>query len=107
MILSYDNVRKSDDCIRVLPDSPFLAVRLVVSFLVFSPDIGMTILGTVNKQSCDHIGLIVLGAFNASISSLQIRQDTMEWREEAGEWFHIGSGRSICVGDEIPFCLLE
>jgi DNA-directed RNA polymerase I subunit RPA43 len=40
--------------------------------LVFEPVKGRKLTGVVNKVSVDHIGLLVMGIFNASISSSEV-----------------------------------
>lgn len=40
----------------------------------------------VNKVSPDHIGLLVLGVFNASIPSDQIRKGEFEWDSDEFKW---------------------
>lgn len=105
-------------------DSPFVHFRVAASFVLFAPVVGSTIgrywrvavcfhsllpsmrianddrmrlVGVVNKQSSDHIGLLVYGIFNASIPSAAIR-DAFSWHEQEQAWVLDATGEVVDHG---------
>lgn len=50
-----------------MDESPFIRFNVTADCLVFKPQRGMEITGTVNMLGLHYVGLIVGGLFNASI----------------------------------------
>ena len=69
--------------------------------------------GTVNKQSSDHIGLLAFGIFNAAISSERIPRDRFSWHDEERAWLldgtgdEDGDGEVVDHGTELCFVIEE
>jgi len=62
-------------------------IILPISFtaLLFAPKIGQKLIGIVNQVGADHIGLLVLGIFNASIPLQNIRKEFIR-QEDTEKW---------------------
>jgi DNA-directed RNA polymerase subunit E'/Rpb7 len=68
VVLSYHSVKPDTDC-KIHNESPIMHLNTRVKLIHFSPVAGDLLYGVVNKFSADHIGLLVYGIFNASISA--------------------------------------
>ncbi|OZJ06621.1 hypothetical protein BZG36_00379 [Bifiguratus adelaidae] len=78
IVLSHSNLVIPQPKARIINDSPFAHFWITVDFLVWKPKRGSRLVGTVNLQSADHIGLLIYGTFNASIPREYIPSD-FEW----------------------------
>ncbi|KAF1802092.1 hypothetical protein V8B55DRAFT_1476918 [Mucor lusitanicus] len=88
IILAHSDVQFTADKGKILYDSPFCHFFITVKFLVWKPKRGTKLVGRINLQSEDHIGLLIYGTFNASIPKSRIPSSTYEWKineEEAVE----------------------
>jgi DNA-directed RNA polymerase subunit E'/Rpb7 len=54
-------------------DFPLMHFNVKADFIVFAPKVGAQLSGKINQVSCDHVGLLVHGCFNASIPSAQLK----------------------------------
>ncbi|KAJ3348439.1 hypothetical protein HDU83_001325 [Entophlyctis luteolus] len=104
--LAYSNIKILDDAAKVLFDSPFCHVYASVNFVMFAPRIGSLQVGVVNKVSSDHIGLLVHGVFNASITSEHIRHNEYKFNNSTKSWkrYHPGgspTGEAIAPGSVV------
>ncbi|KAI9145610.1 hypothetical protein BKA69DRAFT_1048619 [Paraphysoderma sedebokerense] len=79
VVLSYSNLKFMEKEARIMYDSPFMHFNISCTLLVFSPLVGSRIVGTINKQSTDHIGLLIYNFFNASIPSDKIPKSKFEY----------------------------
>lgn len=79
--------------------------------MVFRPVVGLTLKGKVNKVliifiiiqiSDQHIGLLVHGLFNASISH-DILPSTYSYDEDSRCWFNSETSGAIKIGTDITF----
>lgn len=52
----------------------------VGDFIILFSDVYFKIVGRINLQSEDHIGLLIYGTFNASIPKSRIPSSTFEWK---------------------------
>ncbi|KAI9492168.1 hypothetical protein BDB00DRAFT_788955 [Zychaea mexicana] len=80
IVLAHSNLEFLTDKGKILYDSPFCHFFVRVKFLVWKPRKGTKLVGRINLQSQDHIGLLIYGTFNASIPSKSIPTDVYEWR---------------------------
>ncbi|KAI7848201.1 hypothetical protein BDC45DRAFT_524007 [Circinella umbellata] len=85
IVLAHSNLELLTDKGKILYDSPFCHFFVRVKFLVWKPQKGTKLVGRINLQSQDHIGLLIYGTFNASIPSKSIPSDTFEWRASETE----------------------
>jgi DNA-directed RNA polymerase I subunit RPA43 len=88
IILAHSDVQFTADKGKILYDSPFCHFFITVKLLVWKPKRGTKLVGRINLQSEDHIGLLIYGTFNASIPKSRIPSSTFEWKineEEAVE----------------------
>ena len=71
--MSYN--KKSIKCLgnsgMIFDEDPAIHLKLQVEFIIFQPTVGCTLKGTVNKVAKNHIGCLVHGCFNASVSRPQ------------------------------------
>ncbi|KAJ1336483.1 hypothetical protein BSLG_007267 [Batrachochytrium salamandrivorans] len=86
VVLAYSNVELTSSEGHIMDESPFSFFNIRALFTLFSPKVGSTLYGVVNKVSPDHIGLLVYGMFNASIPSSHIRHDEFYWDTDGHAW---------------------
>ncbi|KAI0313892.1 hypothetical protein OF83DRAFT_1139372 [Amylostereum chailletii] len=82
VVLAHSNLHYLDRAARIQADSPFAICDFGFDALVWSPEIGMKLSGTINLCSPDHISLLVHRTFNASIPRHHIPTD--QWEFEYG-----------------------
>ncbi|EIE80347.1 hypothetical protein G6F55_011936 [Rhizopus delemar] len=80
IVLAHSDVKFVTDKGKVMYDSPFCHFFISVKFLVWKPKKGTKLVGRINLQSEDHIGLLIYGTFNASIPKSRIPSSTYEWK---------------------------
>ncbi|ELR12177.1 RNA polymerase Rpb7 domain containing protein, partial [Acanthamoeba castellanii str. Neff] len=68
VLVAYWGVALEGSCGRIMYEQPELHCRVRLHALFFAPSPGLTLVGEVNKVGSDHVGLLVAGAFNASVS---------------------------------------
>ncbi|KAI8342585.1 hypothetical protein BC941DRAFT_509480 [Chlamydoabsidia padenii] len=87
IVLAHSDVELLSEKGKVLYDSPFCHFFIRAKLLVWKPKKGSKLVGRINLQSQDHIGLLIYGTFNASIPKSRIPSDKYEWRssEENGD----------------------
>lgn len=89
IVLAYWNIRLSEESGLILPTSPsVILLNATATILVFRFEIQSRLIGTVNKIGSDHIGLIVLDAFNVSIKKEQIK-DRFTYDQSSKTWKQI------------------
>lgn len=67
VIIAMQNIKLLNQRSVIVDESPFIRFTVTADCLVFKPQRGMEISGTVNMLGLHYIGLIVGGLFNASI----------------------------------------
>ncbi|KAF7723751.1 hypothetical protein EC973_001727 [Apophysomyces ossiformis] len=85
IVIAHSDIELLSDKGTVLYDSPFCHFFIRVKFLVWKPKKGSRLVGRINLQSQDHIGLLIYGTFNASIPRSRIPSDLYEWRASEDE----------------------
>ncbi|KAG0170938.1 hypothetical protein DFQ28_009784 [Apophysomyces sp. BC1034] len=85
IVLAHSDIQLLADKGSILYDSPFCHFFIRVKFLVWKPKKGSRLVGRINLQSQDHIGLLIYGTFNASIPSSRIPSNLYEWRASEDE----------------------
>ncbi|KAI8613825.1 hypothetical protein BC830DRAFT_1130311 [Chytriomyces sp. MP71] len=108
--ISYSDVKIEEKAANVLYDSPNSHFHARVKFLLFSPAVDNIIVGLVNKVSSDHIGLLVHGVFNASISAEHIRKTEFKYNHGSKVWTRITKGAdtadAIAPGSVVKFTIV-
>lgn len=84
VLLAYDSISPSSTA-RIINDSPFAHVWVTFQATIWRPSIGQILVGRINQQSPDHIGLLLQGTFNASIPREEITS-AYKYNKEAEEW---------------------
>ncbi|CAA17787.1 DNA-directed RNA polymerase I subunit rpa43 [Schizosaccharomyces pombe] len=106
IVLAYDNIRFLEKSAKVMYDSPFSFIWVRVDVLVFSPKKGDCLEGKINLVSPSHIGLLILGIFNASIPRKSIPKDWIfiepDTTEEQGRW-KTNDGNILEPGKDLEF----
>ncbi len=64
------------------------------------------VVGKVNKQSPDHIGMLIYGVFNASISASNLEHE-FEWNEQEQAWKRISNGTVVDNDSQIQFTIAK
>ena len=113
VVLSYANERVSTQHARVHPYFPYIRVGISADLIIFKPQVGARLLGSVSKIGADYIGLLVFGFINVVLARSDIRSDmrpdldencwkstkSPEHKMEVGTdvWFRVKS--MSCCGD--------
>ncbi|CAO2612663.1 DNA-directed RNA polymerase I subunit RPA43, partial [Lemmus lemmus] len=84
--IAYDNIRVVGELGDIYDDQGHIHLNIEADFVIFCPEPGQKLMGTVNKVSSSHIGCLVHGCFNASIP----KPEQMSYEERN-------------VGDELEF----
>ncbi|CAO3609937.1 unnamed protein product [Cunninghamella echinulata] len=85
IVLAHSDVELLSEKGKVLYDSPYCHFFIQVKFLIWRPKKGSKIVGRINLQSQDHIGLLIFGTFNASIPKSRISDEKYVWRASEEE----------------------
>ncbi|ORE05568.1 hypothetical protein BCV72DRAFT_276113 [Rhizopus microsporus var. microsporus] len=80
IVLAHSDVKFVSDKGKIMYDSPFSHFFISVKFLIWKPKKGSKLVGRINLQSEDHIGLLIYGTFNASIPKSRIPSSMYEWK---------------------------
>ncbi|XP_024418899.2 DNA-directed RNA polymerase I subunit RPA43 [Desmodus rotundus] len=89
--IAYDNIKVVGELGDIYDDQGYIHLNIEADFVVFCPEAGQQLMGTVNKVSSSHIGCLVHGCFNASIPKPE--------QMAAEQWQSL----EINVGDELEF----
>jgi DNA-directed RNA polymerase subunit E'/Rpb7 len=100
--LSIKSMKIEGDSAPVFEDHPHVHVKVAVTFLVFAPETGSIISGTVNNLADDAVGLLILNTFNAVIPRDEMPPDfTFDYKESV--WTSTSAGQSLSIGSEVLF----
>ncbi|XP_055749413.1 DNA-directed RNA polymerase I subunit RPA43 [Salvelinus fontinalis] len=80
--LAYDEVSLLGQHGDIYDDNGYIHLDIQANFVIFQPQRGQKLLGTVNKLGVSHVGCLVHGCFNASVP--RPAHVTMETWREAG-----------------------
>ncbi|XP_047551517.1 DNA-directed RNA polymerase I subunit RPA43 [Lutra lutra] len=89
--IAYDNIKVVGELGDIYDDQGHIHLNIEADFVIFCPEPGQKLMGTVNKVSSSHIGCLVHGCFNASIPKPE--------HMPAEQWQNL----EINVGDELEF----
>ncbi|XP_034876602.1 DNA-directed RNA polymerase I subunit RPA43 isoform X2 [Mirounga leonina] len=89
--IAYDNIKVVGELGDIYDDQGHIHLNIEADFIIFCPEPGQKLMGTVNKLSSSHIGCLVHGCFNASIPKPE--------QMPAEQWQNL----TINVGDELEF----
>lgn len=89
--VAYDNIKVVGELGDIFDDQGHIHLNIEADFVIFCPEPGQKLMGTVNKVSFSHIGCLVHGCFNASIPKPE--------QMSAEQWQTL----EINVGDELEF----
>mmetsp|Transcript_5614 Transcript_5614/g.16249 ORF Transcript_5614/g.16249 Transcript_5614/m.16249 type:complete len:323 (-) Transcript_5614:237-1205(-) len=71
---------------RVVNELPYVHFDVEVSAVIFNPSIGTRLTGEVNESFPSHVGVLVNGFINASVSADQMREAGYVFDGESNEW---------------------
>lgn len=109
IVLCYDKVKfQEEEMGSIFFDRPHISFNVNARFLVFSPTIGTTLTGVVNKVANDHISLLTHGVFNVVINAKGDMPSSYQFETSLGYWFNTrgaiaGCGTTIEEGTRIVF----
>nr|KAF6470506.1 hypothetical protein HJG59_019025 [Molossus molossus] len=89
--IAYDNIKVVGELGDIYDDQGHIHLNIEADFIIFCPEPGQKLMGTVNKVSSSHIGCLVHGCFNASIPKPE--------QMPAEQWQTL----EVNVGDELEF----
>jgi DNA-directed RNA polymerase I subunit RPA43 len=102
VLVTYKNVKFESTTANVINESPFLQFYITVDLILFSPSLNSTVKGRVCKISDKHIGLLIHGSFNASISGDELTS-CHTWDEEKETWRSKKGSKKISNGAVFEF----
>jgi DNA-directed RNA polymerase I subunit RPA43 len=103
VMISYSKIRLPQTSGRLLEDDPYITFDVNVQAMVFRPTKGMQLAGVVNKVGNSHIGMLVCGVFNASISGKNITNQ-YSYDDASSTWADLaGEGKELSVGSRAVF----
>ncbi|ORX88846.1 hypothetical protein K493DRAFT_319163 [Basidiobolus meristosporus CBS 931.73] len=85
IVLAHSDLQILEKTGRIMYDSPYSHFWITVNLLIWKPKKGIKLVGIINLQSQDHIGLLLYNTFNASIPAECIPKTKYEWRQETTE----------------------
>jgi DNA-directed RNA polymerase I subunit RPA43 len=97
VVLCYKKCRVVERNARIINENPLLHFHVNVEFLVFAPSAARCLAGTVAKQSADHLGLLVLGLFNAAVSRKELEKQ-YRWNKQVRCWEHKWTKKMLETG---------
>ncbi|KAI0072665.1 hypothetical protein K474DRAFT_1667564 [Panus rudis PR-1116 ss-1] len=103
VILAHDGLRFLEPVATIKADCPFANCQIAFAATVWSPQIGMKLVGKVNLCSPDHVSLLLHRTFNVSIPRHHI--PTENWAFEYGPAENdpeFGAEAAAQEGDEKP-----
>jgi len=95
VLLGYEDVKLKKSTGALYTDQPHIHVDIQGIFFVFCPSPGSFLVGTVNKKSAGHVGVLVHDTINASI----LKTDSIA----AKSWV----GSKVVVGKSVKFKVLS
>lgn len=87
-------------------ENPCIHITVRVYWTLFSPSPHARLVGTINKTSRDHLGLLVLSYFSATVYAHQL-EAAFAWSEERQCWEDRKAGEPLLLGQEIVFEIVE
>ena len=87
-------------------ENPMVHVQTKVLWTLFSPHPETRLTGLINAISREHIGLLVLGYFNAIIHAAQMGT-VYVWDDGVQEWKDRRTDKVLAVDEHIEFEVLE
>jgi hypothetical protein len=104
--LSYSNITYDKyTSLPIFYDNPCVHINVRATWLLFSPQPGCRLMGTINAISREHIGLLAFNYFSAYISASHL-ETLLHWSAEQETWTS-NSDWSLGLGDILPFELIE
>ncbi|KAI0630225.1 hypothetical protein C8Q77DRAFT_1137057 [Trametes polyzona] len=79
VVLAHDRLQFLDSVATIKADCPFAICKVAFDATVWSPQVGMKLVGKINLSSPDHISLLVHRTFNVSIPRHHITTDLYEF----------------------------
>ncbi|PFH46384.1 hypothetical protein AMATHDRAFT_155258 [Amanita thiersii Skay4041] len=115
VVVSHSNISFLCKTAFVQVECPYLVCKVSFDIVVWSPQVGVKLVGKINAWSPDHVSLLIHETFNASIPRRHIPNNTWYFKygtlrndthrgyigsniEEEGMWVHRATGDRL--GDE-------
>lgn len=103
VVISYSDLEVLQHSGKILYDTPYIHFTVGARMVVFSPIIGSRLVGVVNKIGVDHIGLLVFGVFNASVTK-EFMPKRAQYDDAENSW---SIPDVITVGTAVQFCVTK
>ena len=84
---------------RIIGERPWIHVDVATTMLVFTPSVGLTVRGRVNKISDNYMSLLLFGMFNANVSGDEMSEH-YTYDHDENKWVSDVQG-SLDEGDMI------
>ena len=105
VLVSYEKPRLVHHAdLRIVHMAGYVDVCVRAKVKVFTPKIGLKLVGRVNKIGVDHVGLLVHDVFNASLAAKDLPRDFVHNpAEDVWESAEDGGAHRVGVGTECVF----
>jgi DNA-directed RNA polymerase I subunit RPA43 len=105
VLVSYDKPKLVNHAdLRIVHMAGYVDVCVRAKVKVFTPKIGLKLVGRVNKIGVDHVGLLVHDVFNASLAATDLPRDFVHNpAEDVWESAEDGGAHRVGVGTECVF----
>ena len=105
VLVSYDKPKLVNHAdLRIVHMAGYVDVCVRAKVKVFTPKIGLKLVGRVNKIGVDHVGLLVHDVFNASLAASDLPRDFVHNpAEDVWESAEDGGAHRVGVGTECVF----
>lgn len=105
ILMGWDNARFTDPTACILDESPFSYARIAVDTVIWRPRRGEELEGSIKLMGPSHIGILILGTFNASIPRKLIPKSwkfVEDFNSDNGFW-EDGNGRPLELDQILKF----
>lgn len=101
VMLSYSDIELLEQYGRIRNEYPHIHIRFNAKVLIFRTSVGQILHGIVNKLSMNHVGMLIHGLFNASITKEHLPEGS-KWNEALETW-SLPSEKTIAMGSSVAF----
>lgn len=102
VVLSYDKLELVEQDAEIFFERPHLHFKIRFRALVYKPQVGSHVIGTVNTISeGDHIGLLVHDLFNGVLLGSKGLPDGWSLDKANQQWVHDSTSEVIKVGSKL------
>lgn len=103
--LQLHSLKLADHTGRIINENPCVHVTVKARWTVFKPRVGGLLKGVIRQQTPEHLSLLILGYFNATIPANQMSIG-YRWNQLRAVW-ESPDGNALLCGATLEFMVLE